>query len=193
MRLSLESFHSFSQKEPPFVIDSGMDERSSRFWERNESYPYLGFIVTMLSNRVVIKDCPLTSHTTYYEDKPATVSTGWRVPNPVPMGSYDYYFYYSNDISLINVKQECPTGIGDTRCWGIMSSNGCKNLHLDGCYVNRFDSHRGFCNATIKNSTIGFAINITESITFVNMTKIPKTANGEHCTALNAVAVTVKQ
>lgn len=107
-------------------VDSGMDERSSRFWERNESYPYLGFIVTMLSNRVVIKDCPLTSHTTYYEDKPATVSTGWRVPNPVPMGSYDYYFYYSNDISLINVKQKCSTGIGDTGCWGIMSSNGCK-------------------------------------------------------------------
>ena len=147
--------------EPKFVIDSGMDELSATYAERNESYPYMGFIVTSLANNVTIKDCLLTSHTTYYEDKPATKSTGWKVPKPVPMGSYDYYLLYSNEVSLINVRQECPTGIGDSRYWGIMASNNCKNLHLDGCYVNRFDAHRGFWNATIKNSTIGHSINIT--------------------------------
>ena len=147
--------------EPPFITDSGKDALCERYAERTESYPYQGFIIGMLANRLTIKDCLLTSHTTYYEDKPATVSTGWKVPNPVPMGSYDYYFHYSNAVSLINVKQDCPTGIGDTRYWGIMASNNCKNFVLDGCYVNRFDAHQGFWNAVIKNSTIGHSINIT--------------------------------
>ena len=148
--------------EPPFVIDEGPDELSKRFAKRkNETYPYEGFIVGNTANRLTVKDCLLTSHTTYYEDKPATASTGWKVPNPVPMGTYDMYFHYSNAVSLINVKQNCPTGIGDRRYWGIMASNQCKNFHIEGCYINRFDSHRGFWNAVIKDSTIGHSINIT--------------------------------
>ena len=147
--------------EPPFIIDEGPDELSKRFAKRNETYPYEGFIVARTANRLTIKDCLLTSHTTYYEDKPATESTGWKVPNPVPMGTYDMYFHYSNATSLINVKQNCPTGIGDRRYWGIMASNQCKNFYIEGCYMNRFDSHRGFWNAVIKDSTIGHSINIT--------------------------------
>jgi hypothetical protein len=164
--------------EPPLVTDSGKDDLTPMFGERNESYPYQGFIVAMLANNLTIKNCLLTSHTTYYEDKPATVSTGWKVPNPVPMGTYDYYFHYSNNISLIGVKQDCPTGIGDTRYWGIMASNNCKNLVLDNCYVNRFDAHRGFWNAKITNSTIGHSINITGGghLYMENVTKLTGSA-----------------
>ncbi|MBQ3015937.1 MAG: hypothetical protein IJD79_04075 [Clostridia bacterium] len=147
--------------EPPIITDSGMDELTSRFGERNESYPYQGFIVGMLANRLTIKDCRLTSHTTYYEDKPATISTGWKVPNPVPMGSYDMYFHYSNKVSLINLKQECATGLGDKRYWGIMASNYCKNFYLEGCEMNRFDAHQGFWGGVLKDCTFGFAINLT--------------------------------
>lgn len=147
--------------EPPVITDSGMDELTPRFGERNESYPYQGFIVAMLANRLTIKDCLLTSHTTYYEDKPATVSTGWKVPNPVPMGSYDLYFHYSNSISLIRLRHECETGLGDRRYWGIMASNYCKNFYLDGCEMNRFDAHQGFWGGVIKNCTFGFDINLT--------------------------------
>ena len=147
--------------EPPVVTDSGMDELTPRYGERNESYPYQGFIVAMLANRLTIKDCLLTSHTTYYEDKPATVSTGWKVPNPVPMGSYDLYFHYSNKISLIRLRHECETGLGDRRYWGIMASNYCKNFYLDGCEMNRFDAHQGFWGGVIKNCTFGFDINLT--------------------------------
>ncbi len=147
--------------EPPLVTDSGMDGLSARYGERNESYPYQGFIVGYLSNRLTIKNCMLTSHTTYYEDKPATVSTGWKVPNPVPMGSYDLYFHFCNHVSMINLKHKCETGINDRRYWGIMASNNCKNFYIDGCEMNRFDAHRGFWNAVIENTTFGFAINLT--------------------------------
>lgn len=164
--------------EPKMVLDSGKDDLTPMFGERNESYPYQGFIVAVLANRLTIKNCLLTGHTTYYEDKPATVSTGWKVPNPVPMGTYDYYFHYSNAISLIGVKQEVSTGLGDTRYWGIMASNNCKNFLLDGCEVNRFDAHRGFWNATLRNSTIGHSINITGGghLVLENVTKLTGSA-----------------
>ena len=164
--------------EPPFVTDDGPDEYSKRFAKRNESYPYEGFIVASMANRLTIKDCHLASHTTYYENKPATESTGWQVPPPVPMGSYDINFYYSNAISLINVRQSCPTGLADLRYWGIMASNQCKNFYIEGCYINRFDSHRGFWNATIKDSTFGHSINITGGghLYMENVTKL----SGDH-------------
>lgn len=142
-------------------LDKTRDELAKKYGSRGESYPYEGFIVGRSANRLTIKDCTLTSHTTYYEDKPATVSTGWKVPDPVPLGSYDMYFHGCNRVSLINVKHNCPTGIGDNRYWGIMASNNCKNFLLDGCYMNRFDAHQGFWNTTILNSTIGHSINIT--------------------------------
>ena len=147
--------------EPPVITDSGMDELTPRFGERNESYPYQGFIVASVSNRLTIRDCLLTSHTTYYEDKPATVSTGWKVPNPVPMGSYDLYFHYCNKVSLIRLRHECETGLADRRYWGIMASNYCKNFYLDGCEMNRFDAHQGFWGGVLKNCTFGFDINLT--------------------------------
>ncbi len=142
-------------------LDTTRDELAKKYGNRGESYPYEGFIVGRCANRLTVKDCLLTSHTTYYEDKPATVSTGWKVPAPVPLGSYDMYFHACNRVSLINVRQNCPTGIGDNRYWGIMASNNCKNFLLDGCYMNRFDAHQGFWNTTILNSTIGHSINIT--------------------------------
>ena len=147
--------------EPELATDTGKDELSKLYGGRDESYPYGGFIVSSRANRLTVKNCLLTSHTTYYEDKPATVSTGWKVPAPVPLGSYDMYFHSSNRVSLIGIKQDCPTGIADMRYWGIMASNNCKNFLLDGCYMNRFDAHQGFWNTTILNSTIGHSINIT--------------------------------
>ena len=145
--------------EPDLRMDK--DELAKIYGGRDESYPYVGFIVSRRANRLTLKDCILTSRTTYYEDKPATVSTGGRVPAPVPLGSYDMYFITSNRVSLIRLKQECPTGIGDSRYWGIMASNNCKNFFLDTCYMNRFDAHQGFWNTKIVNSTIGHSINIT--------------------------------
>ena len=39
-----------------------------------------------------------------------------------------------------------------------MSSNFCRNIVMDNCYLDRFDAHQGLHNAKITNSTLGFGI-----------------------------------
>jgi hypothetical protein len=96
----------------------------------------------------------------YYQDKPATASTGGKIPKPVRMGSYDFVIDFCYGTVFSSVSQYCETGIGDMRYYGIMASNGCKNMLFDGCSINRFDAHMGVWNATIKNSTVGHTINV---------------------------------
>ncbi|MFT5905832.1 MAG: hypothetical protein ACI9E1_001436 [Cryomorphaceae bacterium] len=43
----------------------------------------------------------------------------------------------------------------DKSIWGIMGTNYCKNILLDGCELSRFDAHQGVANVTIRNSTLG--------------------------------------
>jgi hypothetical protein len=39
-----------------------------------------------------------------------------------------------------------------------MGSNFCRDIVMENCYLDRFDSHQGVYNATIRNSTLGFGI-----------------------------------
>jgi hypothetical protein len=41
---------------------------------------------------------------------------------------------------------------------GVMGSNFCRNVVMNNCYVDRFDSHQGVHNARITNCTLGFGI-----------------------------------
>jgi hypothetical protein len=78
------------------------------------------------------------------------------------MGSYDIVIEYSSHTYLDNVVQQdnLGTGLGDQRYWGIMSSNGVKNLFFNKCEINRFDAHRGFWNATLTDTLIGHSFNV---------------------------------
>jgi hypothetical protein len=69
------------------------------------------------------------------------------------MGSYDITVNRAINVSFIECSQ--TNDIKDGRFWGIMGSNYCKNLLLDGCTFSRFDAHQGVANATIRNSTLG--------------------------------------
>ena len=147
------------------------DDKCQKFGSRKESYPYYGFFYIECTYNLNIMDCSITGHTTYYEDKPATGSTGGKIPDPVAMGSYDYVVEYSSNVTFYNVTQgfsqdpdnpseELDTGIGDSRYWGVMSSNGSKNMRFEECRVNRFDAHRGFWNAQLINTEIGHSFNV---------------------------------
>ncbi len=118
----------------------------------SQSYPYYGFLFFQGANNVHVEDCILTGHTTYYEDKSASSST------PVAMGTYDLVVEYSANISFENVTQR--RDIADYQYWGIMSSNGSKNMSFNNCVLSRFDAHRGFWNATLTNSEFGQYINV---------------------------------
>ena len=150
------------------------DPLQSGYGKRAESYPYAGFIVGSKAYNLLVENCTLSARTTYYEDKPATESTGGVVPAPVAMGSYGYTYSLCSNVRHENVDQYSTTGLGDARYWGIMNSNTCKNFYFNNCEVNRFDAHQGFWNAYLTNSTFGHTINITGGGEFYmeNVTKL---------------------
>jgi hypothetical protein len=91
------------------------------------------------------------------------------------MGSYDLTISNSISIRFYNVVQaEPPTGIGDSKYWGIMASNGAKNLEFEKCSINRIDAHAGFWNVNVIDTVIGHTINIIGGGRFYleNVTKL---------------------
>ena len=143
------------------------DELLTYYGSRYESYPYFGFLNICESYNISVTDTVLDAHTTYYENKPATATTGGIVPAPVVMGSYDLVIEYSSNVYFTNVTQNEEKGLGDNAYWGIMRSSGSKNLSFVSCKINRFDAHRGFWNATLKDTVIGHTLNITGGGTFI--------------------------
>ena len=91
-------------------------------------------------------------YATYYEDK-STSST------PVPMGSYDFVLEGSINVSFLRVVQN-GADFCDSKYWGIMASNGVKNLYFKDCEISRYDAHRGFWNGTLENVTLGHSFNV---------------------------------
>ncbi len=106
--------------------------------------PYNGFIVITYTNNVTVKDCVVTGRKNYNN-----------------MGSYDINPSNSNNTLFLNVTQtnffleDGKSLSRENGYWSVMSSNYCKNLTYDGCFLNRFDAHMGVYNATIRNSSVG--------------------------------------
>lgn len=113
--------------------------------EMDHGAPYTGFFQIGRCANVVLKDLVVTGHKTYQTIGSAGVS--------VPMGSYDLDANCAINVSFLNVRQS--NDICDTRYWGVLGTNFCKNLLYDHCRVSRFDAHQGVCNATIRNSELG--------------------------------------
>lgn len=116
-----------------------------------QSYPYYGFVYYYNTYNSYAKNLNLNGHTTYYEDKPTS-------EKPVPMGSYDIVIEYSSHVYCEGITN--GVDINDTRYWGIMSSNGAKNMEFKNCSMSRFDAHRGFWNARLIGCTFGQTINV---------------------------------
>lgn len=114
--------------------------------EANQSAPYSGFINIDDCANVTIRNGVLTAHKTYRAQLKNVKKT---------MGTYDITVGQGVNVSFVNCRQS--NDIHDGRYWGIMCCNGGKNLVYDGCTLNRFDAHQGIANATIRNSTIGYA------------------------------------
>ncbi|MFD2146375.1 hypothetical protein [Mucilaginibacter antarcticus] len=113
--------------------------------EGDHGAPYGGFINIGECAYVTVRNTILTGHQTY--------STIGAAGKPVTMGTYDLSVNHAVNVSFINCSQ--TNNIDDTRYWGILGSNFCKNLLYDSCTLSRFDAHQGVANATIRNSTLG--------------------------------------
>lgn len=114
--------------------------------EGEHGAPYEGFISIGDCAYVTVKNTILTGHKTY-----RTIGAAGK---PVSMGSYDLSVYRALNISFVNCSQ--TNDINDSKYWGILGSNFCKNLLYDSCILSRFDAHQGVANVTIRNSTLGY-------------------------------------
>jgi hypothetical protein len=120
--------------------------------------PYRGFISISECADVMVKDTVVTGHKTYIKIGSAK--------KPVPMGSYDISMNRALNATLLNCRQS--NDIMDSRYWGVIGTNFCKNLTFDGCSLSRFDAHQGVTNAVIRNSTLGYmGVKLTGGGTFL--------------------------
>ena len=125
--------------------------------EADHGAPYGGFINIGDCAFVTVRNTILTGHKVYLTIGSAGVS--------VSMGTYDLSLNRAVNVSFINCRQ--TNDINDSKYWGILGSNYCKNLVYDSCTLSRFDAHMGVANATIRNSTLGHqGINAIGSGTF---------------------------
>lgn len=113
--------------------------------ELDHGAPYSSFISAVKCVDFTLKDAYLTPRKTYETIGSAGI--------PVKMGSYSFNGHLTVGINLINIKQK---NIFDPKYWGIMGTNYCKNIVIDGCCLSRFDSHQNVTNITIKNSVFGY-------------------------------------
>lgn len=125
------------------VVVDGLEHRITG--EGDQGAPYNGFLNISECAYVTIKNTVLTGHKTYKTIGSAGVT--------VSMGTYDISLNRALSVAFVNCSQ--TNDIKDSRFWGIMGSNYCKNLFLDHCAFSRFDAHMGVANATIRNSTLG--------------------------------------
>jgi hypothetical protein len=137
------------------VVVDGLEHRIAG--EGDHGAPYGGFINIGDCAFVTVKNTLLTGHKVYQTIGAAGV--------PVSMGTYDLSVNRALNVSFVNCRQ--TNDINDSRYWGILGSNFCKNLVYDNCTFSRFDAHMGVANATIRNSTLGHqGINAIGSGTF---------------------------
>ena len=138
------------------VMVDGLEHRVTG--ESENGAPYIGFINVGDCSYVTVKNTILTGRKVYQTIGSAGVS--------VSMGSYDISINRALNVSFVNCSQ--TNDINDSKYWGILGSNFCKNLVYDGCTFSRFDAHMGVANATIRNSTLGHqGINAIGSGTFI--------------------------
>jgi len=137
------------------VVVDGLEHRVTG--EGDHGAPYGGFINVGDCAYVTVQNTVLTGRKMYQTIGAAGVT--------VSMGSYDLSVNRALNVSFVNCSQ--TNDIDDSRYWGILGSNYCKNLIYDSCIFSRFDAHMGVANATIRNSTLGhMGINAIGSGTF---------------------------
>ena len=133
------------------------------YWGADKSYgvPYAGFFSFISCYNSGMVDCIVQGHQAYSFYQGATRYEKGTTRNE--MGSYDLNatdcvnLSYSNIVQYENPENE-EVITNRFMYHGVMGSNFCRNVLMENCYLDRFDSHQGVHNATIRNCTLGFGI-----------------------------------
>lgn len=113
--------------------------------EGEEGTPYSGILTLSGCCEVEVSDCIFTGHRIYEKMG--------KQGKPVSRGTYDYGMNTVANVVMRNVRQF--DDIDDSKHWGLMGTNFCKNLTMEDCSVSRFDAHMGVENVTLKRCTFG--------------------------------------
>lgn len=115
--------------------------------ETSVGHPYSGFLAVSNCANVTLRNCFASAHKTY--------KTIGAARTPVSMGSYDYTANSVVNFAMINCRMD---DICDQTRWGVIGTNFCKNILLEGCTLNRMDTHMGVSGAyIIRRCTLGHA------------------------------------
>ena len=112
--------------------------------EGDHGAPYASFIGVSNCAYVTVQNCHLSPRKTY-----VTIGSAGK---PVSMGTYALSAGAVVNLTFKNIKQN---GIMDRTHWGLMGTNHCKDMYLDGCVMSRFDAHENVANLTIRNTVLG--------------------------------------
>ncbi len=108
-------------------------------------HPYRGFLSAEQCANITLRNCFATGHKIY-----ATIGAAGL---PVNMGSYDIHANHVVNLQLVNCRMN---HICDRTRWGVIATNFCKNILLDGCTLSRMDTHMGVSGTyTIRGCTLG--------------------------------------
>ena len=114
--------------------------------EIDHGAPYRGFLSIVKTAFVTVHDCLFTGHFIY--------STIGSAGLPVKMGSYDINAGHSANVTFARCTQ--TTDIMDSRYWGLLGSNFCRDMVFEDCNMSRFDAHMGVTNCTLRRCTLGW-------------------------------------
>ncbi|WFB36315.1 hypothetical protein P3T73_00870 [Kiritimatiellota bacterium B12222] len=113
--------------------------------ETDVGHPYGGFLETEKCVGITFQNCFFSGHKTY--------TTIGVLNEPVSMGSYDVLANDVVNFSLLNCSMH---HILDRSHWGVIGTNFCKNILLEGCTLSRMDTHMGVSGGyTIRDCTLG--------------------------------------
>lgn len=154
--------HSIEGEDMTIEIDRNGDGVID-FWGADKSYgvPYAGFFGFRGCYNSLMTDCLVQGHQAYSFYQGVTRNEKGNIRNE--MGSYDITANDCVNISFKNLVQYENEQTGEVitnrkMYHGVMGSNFCRNVTMDNCYLDRFDSHQGLHNARITNCTLGFGI-----------------------------------
>lgn len=114
--------------------------------EKDHGAPYRGFISLSDCAQIFVHDCTLTGHYIYH--------TIGNAGLPVPMGSYDINVNRAASVRFARCTQ--TTDIHDSRYWGLIGTNFCRDLSFEDCHFSRFDAHMGVSNCTLRRCCLGW-------------------------------------
>ena len=152
--------HYLNESKHPYSIPNYQD--------RSNANLYGGFIMPTASSYIDIKNVALTPHT------PSRLVSNNKMTDG-GNGTYDFNLSTSVNVNVENLIYACDVYnsdgtknwntcygnnmIGSSK-WGIMGSNGVKNLFITNSKMNRIDAHSAVTNLYVADSTIGAAMGL---------------------------------